>query len=739
VLLETSTELRPQVPANGEAEVPDLERATRRRFAIGSLVGAVLALIPFAWMLANGRADLTVSERFGNFYDAQAKALLSGHWDVPQSELFIEGFRVGGKTYTYFGLWPSLLRMPVLAFGDLYYSRLTQLSMLLAAAIALGAVACLHWRIRALVRPGSPCSRAEMAIAAAVVLSFGCGTTMLFLASRAWVYHEAILWGVAWSIASYERIIAFLRAPSRGRLVAASAFATLAFLSRPSVGMGPVVALALVLGGQLLVELRRWLVRRGAESGPGPTRSGPTRSVRLLDRLRWLAPEPGAGGGRRWVLGLFVAVLVPVVLYGYVNFSRFGTFFSVPWAKQFLVDINLQHRRLLDSNGGTYFGFKFGPTTLLQYLRPDALGPNPLFPFLTFPRFRTPIIGDLSFDSLDWSTSVPASMPALALLGAIGLWATVRCSFARTRAVAALRVPLLGAGAGVVLVLAIAFVANRYLGDWLPLLAIAGLTGLQVLMLRRTGPPRRRGASAVLVAAALLAVFGLWANFSLALVYQRLYNPAPYLASDRSGLLGLQYDIDGWLGGAPRAARFVDALPKDPARAGTTVVVGDCASVYWSDGGAWRAIQGRPAGGWFRLRVTPADGTRRTWQPVVAWGPRGRQNVIGIKRVGDDVHLGLGRPGSRTKPRWYESSFPITVSGRGFDVQVHVDQPLDEVHGTVNGESALELGNVRRMPDGPFTVGRATLPGAPRTFRGGIVRLTPEDGLCDRLSSRRTG
>ena len=337
--------------------------------------------------------------------------------------------------------------------------------MLLGAAVALGALGALHWRIRTLVRPGRPCSRAEMFVAGAVVFTLGCGTTMIFLASRAWVYHEAILWGVAWSLASYERIIAFIRAPRTGRLVAASAFATLAFLSRPSVGLGPVIALGLVFAGLLLRELRRRLARRGADPTSAPRR--------ILDRLDWLGPNDESNRSR-WILATFLAVLVPMVVYAYVNYSRFGTFFSVPWTKQFLVGVDLQHRRLLDSNGGTYFGFKFGPTTLLQYLRPDALAPNSLFPFVTFPRFRTVIIGDLSFDTLDWSTSVTASMPALALLGAFGLWATVVCSYARTRALAALRVPMLGAGAGVILVLAIAFVANRYLGDWLPLLALGG-------------------------------------------------------------------------------------------------------------------------------------------------------------------------------------------------------------------------------------------------------------------------
>jgi hypothetical protein len=538
----------------------------RRRFVTASVLGALPGVAAFTWLVATGRADLFQREVFGNFYDAQARALLHGHWDVPAGQLYIEGFRIGSKTYTYFGLWPSVLRMPVLAFGDTYYGRLTQVSMLLAAVVALVGIAALSWRIRSLVRPGRPVTRGEAVIAAAVTLSFGCGTTILFLASRAWVYHEAILWGLAWALVAYERIIAFVAAPKTSRLVAASAFATLAFLSRPAAGLGPVVALGLIFGGQVLRAIRGWWERRAGADVWG---------VRALARIDWLGTRDD-GTGRRWILGSLVAVLVPAVIYGWMNYSRFGSLFQVPWNKQFLVDIYPAHRRALAANGGTYFGFKFGPTALLQYVRPDALAPNKLLPFVTFPRFKTPVIGDAVFDTLDWSTSVPASMPALTLLGALGLWAVLVTSYARTRALTALRAPLLGATAGVTMVVFISFVANRYLGDFLPLLALAALAGLHVLLRRREETRRRRAATVLLIVAACLAVFGLWVNASLAVLNQRLYNPAD--VHSRVGMLGFQYGIDDALGGAPRQAHFVGALPGHPAGAGTTVVVGDCAS-----------------------------------------------------------------------------------------------------------------------------------------------------------------
>jgi hypothetical protein len=408
----------------------------------------------------------------------------------------------------------------------------------------------------------------------------------------------------------------------------------------------------------------------------------------------------------------------------------------VPWRKQFLVNVDIQHLRVLNANDGTYFGFKFGPTTLLQHLRPDGLGLSPLFPFLTFPRYRPVVIGDLDFDVLDWSTSIPASMPAIALLAVLGAWAVVRPSFARTRALTALRVPILGAAVGVVLVLAIAFVANRYLGDWIPLLALGGLAGLHVLLLRGEDPVRRRSATVLLGIAAAAAVFGLWANGALAVVYQRLYNPAA--ESARAGMLGAQYDVDALLGGAPRAVRFVDTLPEEPAGAGTTAVVGECAALYWSDGRDWLAVEGTPAGGWFRFRVRAEELTTGHWMPLLAWGPRRDEDVIGVRRRGEVIDVAFGKPARLNTVAWYQTTQPRRVPGGEFTMTVHVDRPLADVTAAIDGAAALRLFRVRGgIADGPIRIGRAT-PGrnlAPR-FETTITPLPARAPLCERLLDR---
>ena len=204
---------------------PGRMTSDRRHFLSSSFAGGIVAFIAFAWLVVQGRADLLLRAPYGNFYDAQARSLLHGHWNVPAPELFLEGFHIGGKTYTYFGPWPSVLRMPVIELAPSLYGRLTQISLLLAFLVAIVGVIGLNWRIRSILRPDDAAGTGDTVLAFAVPIVFGIGSSAFFLGSRAWVYHEAILWGAAWALVGFERLLAFMQHPSGWRLVGASAAA----------------------------------------------------------------------------------------------------------------------------------------------------------------------------------------------------------------------------------------------------------------------------------------------------------------------------------------------------------------------------------------------------------------------------------------------------------------------------------------------------------------------------------
>lgn len=90
---------------------------SRRRFVIAATAGTAVVLVPYLyilWDLLTGTVDPFRSVSPSNFYDLQAQAIIHGHLSVPRGALGIEGFIHDGRTYTYFGLLPSLLRIPLL-------------------------------------------------------------------------------------------------------------------------------------------------------------------------------------------------------------------------------------------------------------------------------------------------------------------------------------------------------------------------------------------------------------------------------------------------------------------------------------------------------------------------------------------------------------------------------------------------------------------------------------------------
>ncbi len=593
---------------------------SRRRFVTGCVIGTVLSTVCVAWMLTGGSWNFLQRNLFANFYDVQARALFHGHWNVPAAALSIEGIREGSRTYMYYGPVPALLRMPILLFTHRFDGRLTQCSMLVAFLVAMFFVGRLSWRIRCLITDASM-SRAETVLTACSMVVVGVGSQFLYLASDALIYHEAELWGAALALGAFDFLIAFLVQPTRRALVLSCLFATLAILTRGSVGAGPVVVIGLIGCVYAIVTVRHRLGERtlAPEGRPdaGPRAlQGPVVSSRLgADAWRWLGladVEPSAA----WTLGLLLAAALPILLYVAINEVKFHTLVSLPLNKQVFTSMNLNRRITLADNGGSLFGLKFIPTGLLQYLRPDALRITRLFPFLMFSPKAT-VLGNVHYDTRDFSSSITDTMPVMAALGVVGIVGIFGRESRRMhrRSLSVLRLPVLGAAVGTAGVLAIAFIANRYLADFMPLLVLASATGLHLVVAswRRWRRPMRRLAGVTL---GVLALFGMWANVGLALVYQRELRPSVPI-SMRDQFVSFQQRLDANLfEGRPPEVTQVAALPR-PGPPGALVIVGDCVALYQSDGSEWQAVERSESAGHYRLRVVfppvPRRATGRCW------------------------------------------------------------------------------------------------------------------------------
>jgi len=547
----------------------------RRRFALAVGIGAGIGFLVFLWFLVSGPGGLVHATPYGvsGFYDQQARALFHGHWDAGPNAFFIERFDIGGRYYMYFGPWPSLLRMPVLAATSSLDGDLTGLSLLLAYLVLFTGASRLVWQVRTLARGAAAASRRELVAVAAFMLLVACGSTILFLSSSAWVYDEAVLWGCAWGTWALTLGIAYLLRPGTRVLVLATIATIFAITTRVSTGAIGVVLLGSLFVLQLL-------------------------STRSRERIRDVGARLGRVAGidaevldhRPWPMA--IAAALPVAIYSAINWVKFGSLFSVPWDKQDVILQTMpQRRHVLAANGSQLVSLREIPTNLLAYLRPDAVTLHPLVPFVDFSN-RPAIIGGVARDVEGPTVSFTVSTTLLLILAVVGLAVVLvprvarRTDLGRFRM---LRVPVLAAAIAFVPTLVFQTTAERYKADLTPLLVVAGGAGVYGLVVLLRGHVRWR--AVVVGLAVLLFVLNVFTNLGLTTSFQRGYQRVQPPAV-RGRYLQDQIDWTERLGIAPRTDvvewhRDTGARQPKVGRFGTLLVVDDCTRILRSDGTSW--------------------------------------------------------------------------------------------------------------------------------------------------------
>ncbi len=699
----------------------------RGRFIRASAVGTAHAVLAFAWLGARGRLDLMEWQLSGDFYDAQAAAWLDGTWAIDGGTLGIERFEARGQSYMYQGPWPAVLRLPVVAVTRSFDGRLSLLSMLLGVGVATAAASQLHWQIRRLLRGSAPLGRGDVWLAGLTPFVVGAGSALFYEASRPWVYHEASVWGVAWAIASLGAALGCVTKPSRRRFAWAALTTTLALTSRSSVGLAGVAALAILCGGNLFTRIR------------DAQRSPDTRLARLL-RPFWSFGGAPTASGRLPVLAPGLAATVPLAVYAAVNWIKFRTLFSIPFWSQGFTIVDPKRQAFLEANDGTLFGLKFLPTTLVHYVRPDAIDLTRAFPFVDFPAKATPI-GDVQFDLIDYSSSIPSSMPALTLLAILGAVAIFRrADRPAGSGRAALRGPAVGALGGALTMLPFGYIANRYLADALPVLLVAGLAGAHVLLGRSHEPARATSSTRrrlPWVGLGALAVAGVWINLSHALLFQRLYSPN--VKDDlAAGFIDTRYDVGQDLGlDPPIPIMEVDELPLDVPR-GRIAIVGDCTAMYLSDGldlnavkfTPWNPVERSEAGGRFLRRIDFPFQEAGTRLPLFSMHSSGGDGQLYAEwQGGAGVRFVYEGPGAEFPSRtWF------LPPGETHTIDIVADPRMDFVQVYLGDKRYYEN---RFLPpdDATIDIGVDTLddPMVADTYTGTFEALPERVGVCEEL------
>lgn len=708
------TDRDPPDTAGSDPGPPPLERMPRsvRRAA---LAGGACSLIAFAWLVTAGTFSLfELQPRAGDFYEAQARSFLAGRWAIEPGVLGIEAFEIDGEEHTYFGIVPTLARLPIVAMTDALDGRLTQTSMLLAAAVTLAAASSASWTVRCSVRGAAAVDRADLIIAAVVPLVVGSGSLVHYLAARAWVYHEAVIWGIALSVVSAAALIRHLLDGRDRSLVVSGIAAIAAIHTRAAVGAGAVAMVALVA----VVEVLSWCGDRQLRRRGDAARHGWVLLAGLSARVAV------ARSSRRLAIAT-MAVLVAVVGYVGVNQARFGEPLRLPYETQTYVRISPERQAVLAENGGSFFGLRFVPTTALNYVRPDAISLGRTFPFIGFGPPAT-VIGDVRFDTIDPTASTTASMPALSVGAVAGVVLVVQ-AVRRRSPLRIMALPTAGAAVGALACLTIGYIAHRYQGDALPFLVIATLP-----VLHRIPLLGRRTRRVAVGAAALLVIGSIVANSALGLLYQRQVAPDVPDAL-RAALVRDQLRADRLVPFArPPAVRWGDSLPAVVGQ-GEIFGLDDCAGLYWGSGDRWRGIERTPiTGGWTFDVTWPTDAVDP--QPLLSSGGPGTANVLvavpaedGTMRVGyvwDDPDAGrqqdLGRP------------FDVGATSR---VEVVFDPVTVEIRVVVDGRLVLE--GFRFLPTPGEVVGRSLAGGTiADEFAGEIVVVPREPSTCRALAER---
>jgi hypothetical protein len=521
--------------------------AGRRRFITAIAIGAAAVTIPYLWTLWalwSGSPDPLRGVPYDNFYDLQARAMFQGRLNIPNGYMGIEAFLHNGRQYTYFGVFPSILRMPILMLTHRFDGKLTAPSMLLAWVATGVFSSLLFWRLRIIIRGRAIMGRAEAVAFGVLTATIMGGSVMLYLAATPFIYSEDFAWSVPLTVGALFALLGVLEQPSWGRVLASGLVILAVSLNRTPAGYGCTIG-ALLIGA-------------------------------------WFAFGTDKSTRRRWALPLLAVAIVPFLANSAVTYAKFGIPVGLPMADQVWAHVNAHRRNFLAANGGKAFSPQFLPSTLLAYFQPFDLHVASIFPFVTPPTAPARVVGGAVLDQTYPTASMPATMPLLFLLSC---WGTITAFRPKGFGQIGLtRIILVTAAAGSAGVLLWGYISERYLADFMPFLIVAGGIGL-IDIWRRLDLRPIRAKWITLGVISLLGAFCVMANVAIAI------SPvAQWTQAQTVNYVNAQQRFS--MGSLAGTVRHGETLPYW-APSGQVFDVGSCSGLYLSTGNQMKDVPGQ--------------------------------------------------------------------------------------------------------------------------------------------------
>jgi hypothetical protein len=214
----------------------------------------LLSVLLWVYTTTGGR-QVFVKEVLGAAYDSQAEHFLRGNVDVDVEAIAHEAMIVNDHVRMYFGPFPAFLRIPINFVYPAGYGKWSRISGFCAGVIALFAFAGL---VGTALRSSPLSLRARAWLGNACIVGFALGSSLLLLLGNLSIYDEAIIWGLAWSLAALYFVLRSRESEGAAltrSLLGFSLCAAGALLSRSTFGM-PFILVAVLLALQLAHETR---------------------------------------------------------------------------------------------------------------------------------------------------------------------------------------------------------------------------------------------------------------------------------------------------------------------------------------------------------------------------------------------------------------------------------------------------------------------------------------------------
>ena len=426
-----------------------------------------LCFVLYAAIVTHGSFEFFVFELKSAAYDSLARSLIRGAANVSVHHIVDEAHVVGGKVVMYFGLFPALLRIVLNACMPEYYGLWGRCSCLVAAMLAVAASAdLLHIVLPPALWERHPKRTALVFWTVLAAIAFA--SPIIFLLSTAYIYHEAILWGLAGSLVALAGFFEITRADApcgKRAIVKLSVGAACALHARLTFGIPFLVAGALILLGIA-------------------TRASVRHRV-----VKCFNPN----------IPRFLLLIVPLVsafgLQAWYNVERYDSLLS-PGTQAAL---GHQYLSTPITQEGVFNLDRIRVAVPVYFADPRAFI-DTHFPYVHLRQVTVPK-GNLYPAYREWTVSLFLVCPWLLLLAAPGLYGLFRSGDRLRQSMC------LGFGVQALCILSYFFITQRYVADLFPFLLMGALCFLPILVVSQ-----RPAATVFCVTVVSLVVLSVPAN-----------------------------------------------------------------------------------------------------------------------------------------------------------------------------------------------------------------------------------